>query len=178
FVTTTNHPTFAQRQIQTAASQVHLPMASLPVYHKVHISNPDQHNREDVSDVFDSVHAHPARHDARGRLIAVSLVGLIVLFCIRPLKTPLLLGFRVAQVRAIFSLRKRDRELLFQNVNEHDIGNYFAYVKWFSKFPAAPNSHHRMYKVSRSYAENGFRLGAVVPLERIKCSVQLFPMFG
>ncbi len=84
----------------------------------------------------------------------------------------------MAQVRVVFSLNKAQRLALFGD-SEANVSSHLAYVEWFSKFTAAPSPHHGMYKIKRSYeSTTGFRLAEIIPVDRIKCSVQLFPQFG
>ncbi|KAI0037902.1 hypothetical protein FA95DRAFT_1463818, partial [Auriscalpium vulgare] len=53
-----------------------------------------------------------------------------------------------------------------------------AYVEWFSKFTAAEEDHHRMYRVTRAFKADGRRHASVIPVENIRRSVHLFPRFG
>lgn len=88
---------------------------------------------------------------------------------------------RVAQVRAIFSLKDEDRQRLFGDDHAASVAKHFAYVEWFTRFSAAPGPHHRLYRVQKSYVTNNgvtFRLAEIIPVQRILCSVQLFPRFG
>ena len=87
----------------------------------------------------------------------------------------------MAQVRAIFSLKDEDRQRLFGDNHATAVAKHFAYVEWFSRFGTAPGPYHRLFKVQRSYASNAgasFRLAEIIPVQRILCSVQLFPRFG
>ena len=54
---------------------------------------------------------------------------------------------------------------------------YLVYVEWFSPLSAAPDPKHLMYRVSRPI-ENERRSAAIIPLDRIVCSVHLIPRFG
>ena len=85
---------------------------------------------------------------------------------------------RIAQVRVVFSLSQMQREALFGDSGAK-VSSHLAYVEWFSRFAAAPSPHHGMHKVKRSYENNtAFRLAEVIPVDRLKCSIQLFPQFG
>jgi hypothetical protein len=84
------------------------------------------------------------------------------------------IGYRVGQVRVVFSLPKRTKNLLPDNVQWPE---HLAYVEWFTKFSAAPEAHHKMYKISRSFI-HGDRLVSIVPVTNISRSVHLFPKFG
>ncbi|KAI0337588.1 hypothetical protein BDW22DRAFT_1349099 [Trametopsis cervina] len=151
---------------------------SLPVYHKVRIANADPHQRADVADVLDTIHVRKARHDKHGRVVDGRFDTVLVEVGSSRVESHIA-QYRVAQVRVVFTLNAKDRELLFADIQDTDaIGTHFAYVEWFTRFSALPNPQHRMYKVSRCYAQNGFRVAEVIPVQKIKCGVQLFPQFG
>ena len=84
-------------------------------------------------------------------------------------------GYRVAQIRVLFSIPDRFSRILFQD--GVTIPPYLAYVEWFTPFTHAPLLGHRMYKVSRAF-KNNERHSSVIPLDNIKRSVMLFPIFG
>ncbi|KZT19589.1 hypothetical protein NEOLEDRAFT_1141947 [Neolentinus lepideus HHB14362 ss-1] len=82
-------------------------------------------------------------------------------------------GYRVAQVRVVFSLPPRIISRLF----EKPPPMHLAYVEWFSSFSAAPDPNTGMYKVQRS-VRDGERQVSIVPVSQIERSVHLFPKFG
>jgi hypothetical protein len=78
------------------------------------------------------------------------------------------LGYRISQVRVVFSLSEKVLEHIFPSERPP---KHLAYVELFSKFSNTPDANHRMYKVSRP-AE---RIASIIPVENIRCSVHLFP---
>lgn len=164
------------------------------MFHKAKFWLGDAKNPRLSSDEFSVVQATPARADKRGRPVdgrfdtvmvndgdgeytgvAGEYKCIVLLKCMISLHC-LLVGYRVAQVRAIFTLPPTARPL-FQNINRPR-AHFLAYVEWFLKFPAAPQANHGMYKIKRSKNALGHRLASVIPLSAIRRSVYLFPVFG
>lgn len=77
-------------------------------------------------------------------------------------------GYRVAQVRLLFSLR-------FSDKNNPLHGVPLAYVHWFSD--PKKDKDIRMYRVTRA-VKNKRPIGAVIPVDSISRFVQLIPYFG
>ncbi len=84
-------------------------------------------------------------------------------------------GYRVAQLRVIFSIPEGARNVLFTPGTK--ISRHLAYVEWFSKFTANPEPDHWMYKLSRAMKDS-FRYATIIPIANIRRSVLLFPKFG
>lgn len=61
-----------------ATAQFHLPMQALTVYHKIRVSNPDQHKRDNPADILDIVHVRPAWNNSRHRTIPGKLNTVLV----------------------------------------------------------------------------------------------------
>lgn len=89
-----------------------------------------------------------------------------------------MIGYRAAQLRAVFSLKPDPQSRLFPA--GYHVPDQLAYVEWFKQFPARPERNHLMYRISKAYrdAPQGFREAAVVPLEDIKRTLHLYPVFG
>ncbi|KAG1907987.1 uncharacterized protein F5891DRAFT_1220716, partial [Suillus fuscotomentosus] len=84
-------------------------------------------------------------------------------------------GYRVAQVRVIFSIPEKHHTSLFPS--HILIPKHLAYVEWFSPFTGTSERNHGMHKVSRSY-ENGEQLVSIISVKDIRRSVHLIPKFG
>ncbi|KAJ6558401.1 hypothetical protein B0H19DRAFT_1261922 [Mycena capillaripes] len=76
-------------------------------------------------------------------------------------------GYRVAQVRVVFSLKPRHISGLFPPGVFPP--KHLAYVEWFSPFTSQPEPHHLMYKVRRSI-KDGDRIASIVPLANLRRS--------
>ncbi|KAI0040188.1 hypothetical protein FA95DRAFT_1585098 [Auriscalpium vulgare] len=84
--------------------------------------------------------------------------------------------YRVAQVRAIFSLPLKAREAAFPP--DYDGPKHLAFIEWFSPFARAAEPDHLLYRIRRAYMAGGARRSAVIPVESIRRTVHLFPRFG
>lgn len=85
-------------------------------------------------------------------------------------------GYRVAQVRMIFSLSERAKAQVFYN-DAQPPPSHLAYVEWFDTLTAEPNSNLGFHCVKRTIA-GGERVASIVPVEWIRRSVHLTPRFG
>lgn len=85
-----------------------------------------------------------------------------------------ILGYRVGQIRVVFSLGPHHVRTLFPSGILPP--KHLAYVEWFSPF-TEPNPDHLMYKINRS-VKHGERLVDIIPLANIRRSVHLLPKFG
>ncbi len=83
-------------------------------------------------------------------------------------------GHRVAQIRAIFSLREQDAAFVFHE--DQPTPMYLAYVEWFTPFGQA-NPVHGMFKIQRLPRDDDHSV-SVIPLTRIRRSIHLYPDFG
>ncbi|KAF7308147.1 hypothetical protein HMN09_00662400 [Mycena chlorophos] len=170
YVVSFNHPEYSKRRIEDTASDVLFPFQKLSAFHKVRFWNDDPFGREGSPDAFDVLHIKPAYTDRRGRTVPgrfdVALVndGTGSHFGVA--------GYYVGQVRLVFTLTERVVTALFPGLQKPP--QHLAYVEFFSKFPASPDSKHGMYKVSRP-AEPIVR---IVPVENLRRSLHLFPQFG
>ena len=81
----------------------------------------------------------------------------------------------------IFSIPKSQQKYVHgdtaRNVPEH-----FAYVEWFSRLTNQPEPWHGLRRIKRSIINNNRvqneRSAAIVPVDRVRRSVALFPRFG
>jgi hypothetical protein len=93
------------------------------------------------------------------------------------------IDLRVAQVRAIFTLPPKVAAEFFPSEQGRDPPKHFAYIDWFTPFPAQPPSDHKMYKVQRCYQYHNTPPhctydGTVIDIRSIYRSVNLIPQFG
>lgn len=85
-------------------------------------------------------------------------------------------GFRVAQVRLVFTIPRRGLEDLFPHTPPDNRPGHLAYVEWFTPF-TTPGPDHGLYKVSRA-TRHGQPLCSVIPVTDIERSCHLLPLFG
>ncbi|GJE98156.1 hypothetical protein PsYK624_143780 [Phanerochaete sordida] len=172
YIVRSNNPSATAGAVRELSSTLCLGFQKLPVYHKAKFWEDDFPRYRHASDKYDVIHVTPARQNKRkdvipGRfdtvLVNVGTGGAVGVT-----------GYRIAQVRAIFSIPKRRLRTLFPN---HEPPQHLAYIEWFSPFGARPEPNHGMYKVTRSM-RNGKRETAVIPLTDIRRSVHLHPAFG
>ncbi|KAJ7751481.1 hypothetical protein DFH07DRAFT_868885 [Mycena maculata] len=147
--------------IETQAASVALHFNRVPVYHQIKYITEDPYTTDSV---IDSIHVQPRKSLRSGKdcLAVRHSAGL----------HPLInyIGYRVAQVRTIFSLKPHHIQALFPPGVSPP--KHLTYVKWFSPFKAQPEPHHLMYKM------DGDRIASVIPLANVWCSVHLLHKFG
>ncbi|KAI0039433.1 hypothetical protein FA95DRAFT_1504177 [Auriscalpium vulgare] len=175
YIVRERNPGLSERQAANVAEGLKLPFRSVATYHKIKISNPDAQDGEDLPEVRDAVHVRPAHPDSRGRAVPGRFDTVLV--NTGEGQDTRVLGYRVAQVRVVFSLASKARAAAFP---ANYVGPmHLAYLEWFTPFTAAAEPDHLMYKISRAYRAGARRRAfAVVPVDDIRRSVHLFPVFG
>ncbi|KZT20962.1 hypothetical protein NEOLEDRAFT_1074287 [Neolentinus lepideus HHB14362 ss-1] len=171
FVVQYHDPKLSPGQVERSAENVYLPFQRLPVFHKIKFWIEDPFNRDIGAETSDAVHVRPARQDSRGRDVPARFDTVLVNLGIG--KDVGIRGYRVAQVRAVFSLPPAAVSALFRKTPP----KHLAYVEWFSPFPSNPDRSSQMYKITRS-VRDGERLASIIPVTQIYRSVHLFPKFG
>ena len=168
FIITTQHTNITSAELEKRAEHITLPTRNLPVYHRIKFIDPSS------SQILDSIHVQPKKicahnremparfdtaliNDGRGQKIGVK-------------------GYRVAQVRVVFTLPDRVKRE-FPPECQAALSQHLAYVEWFTNFPSKPELNHKLYKLKRSYI-HGDRLVSIIPVRNIARSVHLFPKFG
>ncbi|KAG1804353.1 hypothetical protein EV424DRAFT_1330672 [Suillus variegatus] len=169
----TRPDTTTRAQVEHAAAHVYIPFASLPIFHKVRYNAVDSTGHKDESVTIDSVHCQPARRDKQGNTVPGRFDTVLVNCGNGGEKS--VEGYRVAQVRVIFTIPEKHHASLFPS--HISIPKHLAYVEWFSPFTGTSERNHGMRKVSRSY-ENGEQLVSIIPVKDIRRSVHLIPKFG
>ncbi|TFK53168.1 hypothetical protein OE88DRAFT_1626862 [Heliocybe sulcata] len=171
FVVQYHNPHFTQAQIELDAESTYIHFATIPVFHKIKFCIKDPFGREESFDRSDTVHVRPVRQDSRSNNVPARFDTVLVNLAGGETEHRLQ-GYRVAQVRLVFSLPSAAAASLFRRPPPE----HLAYVEWFSPF-TRPDQNSGMYKVSRSI-RGGVRLASVIPASQIMRSVHLLPKFG
>ncbi|TFY53604.1 hypothetical protein EVJ58_g9363 [Rhodofomes roseus] len=129
FIVRFKHPDLSGRDLANFVSVYDLPFRSVSIWHKVKFWNQDPFKRRDAPETLDVIHARPAYRDTQARVVAgrfdTALVnekgdgGFVGVS-----------GYRVGQVRVIFSFSKKARAVVFKN--DPDAPSHFVYLEWFS----------------------------------------------
>ncbi|KAL0573468.1 hypothetical protein V5O48_008495 [Marasmius crinis-equi] len=103
YVVSIHEPELNTRALIQQAQSVYLPFARVPVWHRGKWTTPDIYNPlSNATVIVDSAHVNPARIDQRGHTVLVN-VNDGGRFGVK--------GYRIGQVRAIFSLHRNKRYL-------------------------------------------------------------------
>ncbi|THH20297.1 hypothetical protein EUX98_g8611 [Antrodiella citrinella] len=155
-------PTLTRAQVEHKSYDIALPFRSLPVYHKAKFWLGDAKNHRLSSNEYDVIHATPARKDKRDRPIDGQFDTVIITDGQGAYSG--VAGYRVAQVRVIFTLPPRAAPL-FATAHQPP-PKFLAYVEWFTAF-TEPDVNHRLYKIKR-VVRNGDRLASIIPLRSVR----------
>ncbi|KAF7343824.1 hypothetical protein MSAN_01963600 [Mycena sanguinolenta] len=167
-------PQLSVAQVEREANSFDVPFNAVPVFHRIKFRTPDPYTSNGAADsVVDSVHVQPQKFLRNGDKVP-GRFDTVLVNTGEGGKTGTE-GYRIAQVRVVFTLPERlARTVLPSNIRPP---KYLAYVEWFTAFKPQPEQHRLMYKVSRSI-KNGDRLASIIPVGNIRRSVHLLPKFG
>ncbi|KAJ7108928.1 hypothetical protein C8R43DRAFT_1091820 [Mycena crocata] len=174
FIVQFNNPTLSRAQIEAQCGSVVLHFSRVPVFHRIKFVTEDPYTARGPEDaVIDSIHVQPRKSLRSGKELPARFDTALVNHGSGGLTGTA--GYRVAQVRVVFSLKPHHIQGLFPV--DRPPPKHLAYIEWFSPFTAEPEPHHLMYKVKRSI-KDGDRIASVIPLANIRRSVHLLPKFG
>jgi hypothetical protein len=190
FIAHVNNPGASAAVSRACAADTLLPFRSVPVFHRIKFST----GHAGDSEICDSVVVRPEHLDTHGCTVPSRFDTVVVqdghntqtlvhgnngefqvpTFDLEPC-TNYYSGHRIAQVRVVFQIPSKVLPKVFPSSTTNP--SHLAYVEWFSPLSATPDNHSSMYKISR-LVHHGRRRAAIIPVERIMCSVHLLPRFG
>ncbi|KAF8952951.1 hypothetical protein BDZ97DRAFT_1992200 [Flammula alnicola] len=169
------HPQFSRRQVELAASDLHIPFRKLSVFHRLKFISHDPFSVDPLAEiVMDSIHCEPSRHDKNGQVIP-GRFDTAVINHKNGGKTGVK-GYCIGQIRCVFTLPSSAVHAWFGS--RKSPLSHLAYVEWFTPFASLrPGQNHGLYKISR-HRINGNQQASVIPISLIRQSVHLLPAFG
>ncbi|KAJ7871099.1 hypothetical protein B0H13DRAFT_2555611 [Mycena leptocephala] len=158
YIVQLTEPVLTAAQIEREAINFDVPFNSGPVFQRIKFSTSDPYANDGPTDsIVDSIHVQPGKPLKSGdpvparfdtALINTGDGGKVGVA-----------GYRIAQVKVIFSLPPRLAKTIFPPAIVPP--KYLAYVEWFSSFKPQPEQYHLMYKVARTI-KNGDRLASII----------------
>ncbi|KAJ6559646.1 hypothetical protein B0H19DRAFT_1069388 [Mycena capillaripes] len=135
-------------QIEAQFLSVALNFNCIPVYHRIKFIAEDPYTARGPEDsVVDSIHVQPRKSTRSGQEVPGRFDTALVNDGSSGLTG--VAGYRVVQVRVVFSLKPHHISGLFPpGVSPQ---NHLAYVEWFPPFMSQPEPHHLMYNFTRQH---------------------------
>ncbi|KAJ7916444.1 hypothetical protein B0H13DRAFT_2231653 [Mycena leptocephala] len=174
FIVRFNNPTLSPAQVEAQSAGIALPFNTVPIFRKLKYTTEDPYTAGGPTDsVIDAIHVQPGKQLKNGKELPARFDTALVNDGTGKMKG--IDGYRVAQIRVVFSFKPKHIQGLFSPGLFPQW--YLAYVEWFSAFSPRPEANHLMYKINHSL-KNGDRIGSVIPVANIRRSVHLLPKFG
>ncbi|KAF8999529.1 hypothetical protein BDQ17DRAFT_1391519 [Cyathus striatus] len=176
FVTITNNPGLDSiAQLEHDLWDVHLPTQKFQIWHYIKFTCKEPFSNQIYT--ADSIHARPQYINKKHEVIPGHFdtayindgTGINT-------GTDEILGYRIGQVRLIFSLTETTRSYLFTSTAE--VPEHLAYIEWFTKFSHEPDPKHLLYKITPAKDRSGGPLCSIISVANICRSAHLFPKFG
>ncbi|KAJ7467254.1 hypothetical protein B0H11DRAFT_2159564 [Mycena galericulata] len=160
-------PELSLAQVEREANSFDVPFNAVPVFQRIKFSASDPYANDGPADsIVDSIHVQPGKVLKNGDEVPARFDTALVNTGDGG-KTGIS-GYRIAQVRVVFTLPTRLAKTIFPH--ECCSSKIFGIRR-------VPERHHLMYKVSR-VIKNGDRLGSIIPVNNTRRSVHLLPKFG
>ncbi|KAK7025769.1 hypothetical protein R3P38DRAFT_3531625 [Favolaschia claudopus] len=174
FVVGFKNPGLTLAQLEAESGSLTLHFNRVPVFHRLKYVTEDPYTAGGPEDsVVDSIHVQPGKTSRSGKELAGRFDTALINNGSGGITG--VDGYRVGQVRVVFSLKPQHIQSLFGKGPAPP--HHLAYVEWFSPFASQPEPHHLMYKVKRSL-KDGVRMASIVPVANIRRSIHLLPKFG
>ena len=171
FIIQRQNPDMSYAEVERYVPSRTLLFNKVPVYHKAKFWLGHKETFRLQSDEYDVLHVHPPHKGTDKTIIPGRFdTALVNMGYGEHIGVD---GYRVAQVKVIFSLPKNTG--LFAPTTH--IPQYLAYVEWFSSFRSNTDTSHLLYEIERAYNNQGNPIASIIPLQNISRSIHLFPHF-
>ncbi|KAF8257271.1 hypothetical protein EI94DRAFT_1759519 [Lactarius quietus] len=172
FIAKLNYPGALAAVLCCQAVDTLLPFRTVPVFHRIKFMT--SHD-SDNTDFCDGMIIWPKHIDTHARKVPLRF-DTVVVWGEHNAGMHTNNGHQIAQVRVVFQIPNKVILNVFPS-SDTTIPSHLAYVEWFSPLLSTPDENSLLYRVSR-LIHCGRRHSAIIPVERIMCSVHLLPRFG
>ncbi|KAN0128971.1 hypothetical protein V8E53_013233, partial [Lactarius tabidus] len=171
FIAQVNFPSASAAVLCAHSADTLLPFQGVPVFHRIKFTSSNTGD----SEVNDAMIVWPEHIDTHRHTVPSQFDTVLV----RGGHNATMHGNngnQIAQVCIVFQIPSKVLPNVFLS-STTKVPSHLAYVEWFSPLSATLDSSSSMYNVSR-LVHQGQRHAAIIPVERIMCSVHLLPRFG